>query len=531
MQASLFAVDGKKKTIVNIPTEKLVTSWLNPRRTRPQSYIDRLAERMQRNGFEITRALWAYAENGHYEVFAGGTRLEAAKVANIETVPVVLHEGYTDDELTRLADEDNENDEYHAPVSVVDVWMDYKKLIDTPGWTQQRIANAKGVNQALVALRLNYTSFPDAVMTAFIKNDFLKEGHAAEIRKLLNFNNFAPWLTRDSLMIEVFKQVVDKHGKTVTAKHFKQAVDAINEVIKLAESIADTLGKQTLYSDDGTAYEWDARSAFIERLAETNARTQQTVKSAEHHTRKVIADNLRAHQERLAQAAKLAEEEERKSKPVEVSLGQWWKLGSHLLYCGDTSQPQFYNQIANAAFAFADPPYNAGVDDWDKDFVWQHDWLESKSPVVAVTPGISAIKDFMRISEMVYRWSVACWIDNGMTRGAMGFGNWIYVAMHGKDSIYANTQDILRISIDNTEREENNFKGRKPSALLEKLIGDYTKQGDTVIDPFLGYGTTLYTAERMGRRCIGGEIDEQRCKEIIERFEAFTGTKGELVDG
>jgi len=132
---------------------------------------------------------------------------------------------------------------------------------------------------------------------------------------------------------------------------------------------------------------------------------------------------------------------------------------------------------------------------------------------------------------MNYRWAASCWIDNGMTRGAMGFGNWICVAMHSLDSVYANAQDQIRISIDNTEREENNFKGRKPSALLEKLIGDYSKQGDTVIDPFLGYGTTLYVAERMGRCCIGGEIDEQRCKDIIERYEAFTGVKAVLLNG
>ena len=97
MQISLFNDQSKRKSIIHVSPDKCAVSWLNPRRTRPKEYVTKLAERMNRNGFEITRALWAYAENGHYEVFAGGTRLEAAKVAQIEALPIVLHEGYNED--------------------------------------------------------------------------------------------------------------------------------------------------------------------------------------------------------------------------------------------------------------------------------------------------------------------------------------------------------------------------------------------------------------------------------------------------
>jgi 16S rRNA G966 N2-methylase RsmD len=369
-------------------------------------------------------------------------------------------------------------------------------------------------------------------MSAFTKNDFLKESHVSEIDGLQNFCSLSPWLNRDDLMVEVFTAVLGKQGKTVTAKHFKEAVESINQVIQLAQTIADALGKQTLYNDDDTAYEWDARIKFIAELQKTNARTPQAVKTVEHKVRKMVSDNLKAHQERMAAKAKRAEEEERKSKPIEVQRGQWWKLGNHRLYCGDTSQPEFYNGVSGTVFAFADPPYNAEVDTWDKDFVWNHDWLQDRAKVVAVTPGIASIKDFMQRSTMRYLWSISCWIDNGMTRGAVGFGNWIYIAMHSaEDSLYANAQDVIRVSIDNGEREANNFKGRKPSALLERMVEMYSKQGETIIDPFLGYGTTLYVAERMGRNCVGGEIDEGRCKDIIERYEAFTGIKGELLNG
>jgi ParB/RepB/Spo0J family partition protein len=192
MQLALMQDTGTSKTIIHVAIGQLEISPFNPRRTRDKDSISKLAERISRNGYEVTRALWVYPEGDKYKIFAGGTRFEAAKLALLETVPVVLHEGFSDDQITRLADEDNENDEYHSTVPIVDKWMDYKRLADM-GWKQERIAEAKGVDQAQVNRRLQYADFPKHVLSIFMKNDFLKEGHASEIRKLCNFHNFAPW--------------------------------------------------------------------------------------------------------------------------------------------------------------------------------------------------------------------------------------------------------------------------------------------------------------------------------------------------
>ena len=107
--------------LVEVPVEDCIHSRFNTRKTRAQETIEKLAERIQRNGFESTRALWAVERNGCYEVFAGGTRLEAAKLAGLKTVPIFLHEDLTEDQISRRADEDNENDEYHVPVELPDV--------------------------------------------------------------------------------------------------------------------------------------------------------------------------------------------------------------------------------------------------------------------------------------------------------------------------------------------------------------------------------------------------------------------------
>jgi hypothetical protein len=58
--------------------------------------------------------------------------------------PVFVYTDLTTEELVRLADLDNENDEYHFPVPLIDVWEEYHRLAnnENPIWTQQRIADA-----------------------------------------------------------------------------------------------------------------------------------------------------------------------------------------------------------------------------------------------------------------------------------------------------------------------------------------------------------------------------------------------------
>jgi hypothetical protein len=63
----------------------------------------------------------------------------------------------------------------------------------------------------------------------------------------------------------------------------------------------------------------------------------------------------------------------------------------------------------------------------------------------------------------------------------------------------------------------------KPVALVADAMRDCTRRGDLVLDPFMGSGTTMLAAERVGRRSYGLEIDPRYVDVAIRRWQAFTG--------
>lgn len=55
---------------------------------------------------------------------------------------------------------------------------------------------------------------------------------------------------------------------------------------------------------------------------------------------------------------------------------------------------------------------------------------------------------------------------------------------------------------------------RYPEELVEYFLQEFTSPGDVVLDPFMGFGTTLLVAERLDRVCYGVEFDENRWKYV-----------------
>lgn len=63
----------------------------------------------------------------------------------------------------------------------------------------------------------------------------------------------------------------------------------------------------------------------------------------------------------------------------------------------------------------------------------------------------------------------------------------------------------------------------KPVAMVADAFQDVTKRGDLVFDMFLGSGTSLIAAERVGRRFRGCDIDPAYVDVAVERWRQLTG--------
>jgi site-specific DNA-methyltransferase (adenine-specific) len=59
--------------------------------------------------------------------------------------------------------------------------------------------------------------------------------------------------------------------------------------------------------------------------------------------------------------------------------------------------------------------------------------------------------------------------------------------------------------------ENTDHPTQKPEKLIAKIILASTNKGDVVFDPFLGSGSSVTAAKKLGRKFIGVEIDEMYC--------------------
>ena len=77
-------------------------------------------------------------------------------------------------------------------------------------------------------------------------------------------------------------------------------------------------------------------------------------------------------------------------------------------------------------------------------------------------------------------------------------------------------------------KERLGYPTQKPLALLERIVKASSNEGDIVLDPFCGCGTTLVAAEQLGRKWIGIDISKEAI-EISEKRLRDTFTDIELV--
>jgi len=108
------------------------------------------------------------------------------------------------------------------------------------------------------------------------------------------------------------------------------------------------------------------------------------------------------------------------------------------------------------------------------------------------------------------------------TQNARGSSNG--VLYHGTNTRNYKGGDTTRLpatvlKYDMVDPKCRNHPTEKPVPLLGYLTETYTKKGGTVLDPFMGSGSTIIAAIRTGRKAIGIEKDPEHFKTAKERIE------------
>ncbi len=135
---------------------------------------------------------------------------------------------------------------------------------------------------------------------------------------------------------------------------------------------------------------------------------------------------------------------------------------------------------------------------------------------VAVTPGTRNIWLYPPADDM------GCFFSAAST----GMGKWGFTCMqpilfYGADPYLAASLGSRANSCGQTypnDANEYNHPCAKPIRLIRWLVNRASLEGMTILDPFMGSGTTLRAAKDLGRRAIGIEIEERYCEIAARRL-------------
>lgn len=115
---------------------------------------------------------------------------------------------------------------------------------------------------------------------------------------------------------------------------------------------------------------------------------------------------------------------------------------------------------------------------------------------------------------------ILCWLNRaGSYCNPWGFTCWQPILCYGPDPFLATSQGSRPDVIEHSETsEKNGHPVPKPIRFWEKLMARCTLEDETILDPFLGSGTTAVAAKKLGRHFLGFEISPEYCKIAEERI-------------
>ena len=237
--------------------------------------------------------------------------------------------------------------------------------------------------------------------------------------------------------------------------------------------------------------------------------------------------------------------------------GEIWALGDHRLMCGDSTDRAAFDALLGdkkAAMAFTDPPYNVSLGDhgghqrgqkkrrlqndslppaqWEA-FVrgWGRSLISNVDGAIYVCMSSKEWPLVARVlEEEGGHWSdTIIWAKDRFVLGRADYQRayepiW-YGWREGAAHHWIGDRDQGDVWKLDRPSDSDLHPTMKPLALIERALENSSELGATVLDLFLGSGSTLIAAERTGRVCFGAELEPHYVDVAVLRWEAFTGEK------
>jgi len=242
-----------------------------------------------------------------------------------------------------------------------------------------------------------------------------------------------------------------------------------------------------------------------------------------------------------------------------VKTGDIFQIGRHKLICGDCTDRAVVERLMGgerAALCVTDPPYNVNYDpQWRVGVGGGGKQDFANGGVITNDDNTSWIKCFDSLpADVLYCWTAGVtlnWLQGELEQrgfviayliiwnkdlAVFGRGDYhhkhepcLYMVRAGcnhnwhgdrkQDTVW----DIPTIhSFANGHNADEwglvGHGNQKPIECMERPIRNNSADGEIIIDPFAGSGTTLVAAERLGRVCRAVEISPNYCAVILERM-------------
>ena len=164
--------------VTSLPLTKIEPNPLQPRKLFDEEELQTLADSISQHGILQPIAV-RKEDNGYYQIIAGERRWRAARLAGLQTVPVVVVQA--DDVATmELALIENLQRQDLNPMEEA---MGYKQLMDDHGLTQNEVAQKVSKSRSAVANALRLITLP-APIAQMVADGSLSAGHARAVLSL-----------------------------------------------------------------------------------------------------------------------------------------------------------------------------------------------------------------------------------------------------------------------------------------------------------------------------------------------------------